>query len=131
MPQLRLLHIALCLSAAVITLVLGSTRSLGFEPLTPVPVMVRWVLLVMAGMTILTAATIRTSLEPASRDEPIEAWVERSRSKCVVLWALIEGAAVLCGVALMLGANPWAAGILAAGALGFLASQSPGTLAGH
>lgn len=131
MPQLRILHIALCLSAALITLALGSMRS--FSPVGEVALspMVAWVLLGMAAMTILSAATIRSTIEPARADEPTEAWVEHWRGKCVIVWALLEGAAVLCAVALLLGANPWGAGALAAGGLGFLASQSPGTLAGH
>ncbi|MEO6067835.1 MAG: hypothetical protein ABJB33_01270 [Gemmatimonadota bacterium] len=131
MPQLRILHIALCLSAALLTLALGSMRSFGPTVDLAISPMVIWVLLGLAAMAILGAASIRTTIEPARGDEPIEAWVERWRTKCVVVWATLEGAAALCGVALLLGANPWSAGALAAGGLGFLASQSPGTLAGH
>lgn len=131
MPQLRLIHIALCLSAAVLTVTLGSLRSFGPGATEPLPPILSWTLLGLAAMTILTAATIRTGLVAARTDEQVESWIATNRTKCVTLWAILEGGVALCAVALFLGADPWAAGALAAGGLGFLASQSPGTLAGH
>ena len=55
----------------------------------------------------------------------------RYRGKAIVLWALSEGGVVLAALAFFFGASPIIAGVLAAGGLGFLASQSPGALAGH
>ena len=131
MPQLRLLHILLCFSAAVITLLLGALRSFGPASTMALPPILTWTLLGFAGVTILSAATVRTSIPAATADQGDDLWVTTNRMKCVAVWATLEGGVALCAIALFLGANPWPAGALAAGGLGFLASQSPGTLAGH
>ena len=131
MPQLRILHIGLSLSAVLVTLTLGALRSFGpasTGALTPV---LAWTLLGLAAMTMLSAATVRTSIAAATADQGDEVWIDANRIKCLTVWALLEGGVALCAIALFLGANAWPAGVLAAGGLGFLASQSPGTLAGH
>lgn len=130
MPQLRLLHIMLCVSAAIITLILGVLRSFGPAGTVAMPPMVLWTLLGFAGVAILSGATLRTMI-PAMEGIDEAAWVAANRTRCLMVWATLEGGVGLCAVALFLGANPWVAGGLAAGGLGFLASQSPGTLAGH
>jgi len=131
MPQLRILHIGLSLSAVFVTLTLGALRSFGPGNTEALPPVLTWTLLGLAGMTILSAATVRTSIPAATADQGDEVWIIGNRMKCLMVWALLEGAVALCAIALFLGANPWPAGALAAGGLGFLASQSPGTLAGH
>ena len=131
MPQLRILHIGLSLSAVLVTLTLGALRSFGPASTEALPPVLTWTLLGLAGMTILSAATVRTSIPAATADQGDEVWVNSNRMKCLLVWALLEGGVALCAIALFLGANPWLAGALAAGGLGFLASQSPGTLAGH
>lgn len=131
MPQLRILHIGLSLSAVLVTLTLGALRSFGPVGTEALPPVLTWTLLGLAGMTILSAATVRTSIPAATADQGDEVWVNNNRMKCLMVWALLEGGVALCAIALFLGANPWPAGVLAAGGLGFLASQSPGTLAGH
>jgi hypothetical protein len=131
MSQLRLLHIALSLSAVVLTLVFGALRSSGPASSGSVPAFITYVLLGFAGMIILGAASVRTRISAARAGEVDEKWITENKARCLILWAMLEGGAAVCGVALFLGADPWIAGALAAGALGFLVSQSPGTLAGH
>ena len=130
LPQLRLLHILLCTSAAVITLLLGALRSFGPAGTIDLPVMVHWTLIAFAAVMILTGAVLRTMI-PVMEGIDEAGWVATNRTRCVGVWAVLEGGVGLCAIALFLGANPWIAGGLAAGGLGFLASQSPGTLAGH
>ena len=131
MSQLRLLHIALSLSAVVMTLVFSALRSIGLAGTGGVPTMITYVLLGFAAMIILTAATVRTRIPAANAGDADDNWASTNKATCIILWAMLEGGAALCGIALFLGANPWLAGGFAAGALGFLVSQSPGTLAGH
>jgi len=131
MSQLRLLHIALSLSAVVLTLVFGALRTLGPADAVHAPTFVTYVLLGFAAMVILSAASVRTRISAARAGEVNENWLNENKARCLILWAMLEGGAAICGVALFLGADPWLAGALAAGALGFLVSQSPGTLAGH
>ena len=130
MPQLRLLHIMLCFSAAVITLLLGALRSFGPAATVDLPAMVHWTLVGFAAVAILSGAVLRTMV-PAMEGTDEAGWVAANRTKCLGVWAVLEGGVGLCAIALFLGANPWIAGGLAAGGLGFLASQSPGTVAGH
>ena len=131
MQQLRILHIALSLSAVVMTLVFGALRSIGPASSGAVPAMVTYVLLGIAATIILTAASIRTKIPAVNAGDLDEKWANTNKATCIILWAMLEGGAAVCGIALFLGANPWLAGGFAAGALGFLVSQSPGTLAGH
>lgn len=130
MPRLRLLHIALTLSAIVITLTLGALRSIGPSASVSLPPLVCWTLLGFAGMAFLSGAAVRTMI-PVMEGSDEAPWITANMPRCVVVWAVLEGGVALCAVALFLGANPYAAGILAAGGLGYLASLSPGTLAGH
>ena len=130
MPRLRLLHLLLCVSAVAITLLLGALRSFGPAGTVEIPPIMYWSLIVFAGVAILSGATLRTMI-PAMEGADEEGWVAANQGRCLVTWASIEGGVALCAVALFLGANPWIAGGFAAGGLGFLASQSPGTLAGH
>ena len=130
MPRLRLLHLLLCVSAAAITLLLGALRSFGPAGTVEIPPIMYWSLIVFAGVAILSGATLRTMI-PAMEGIDEAGWVAANQSRCLITWASIEGGVALCAVALFLGANPWIAGGFAAGGLGFLASQSPGTLAGH
>jgi|GEM_PF-3716715 len=131
MPQLRLLHIALCLSAVIMTAIFGSLRSLISSPPAPLPEVMTFVILGFAAMMILSAAVIRTRIPAMEGGVNADEWVARNKAQCLILWAILEGSATLCGLSLFLGANPLAGGGLAAGALGFLVSQSPGTVAGH
>jgi len=127
---LRLLHVLLCLSAAVITLLLGALRSFAPAATVDLPPTMLWIFIGFAGVAILTGAMLRTGI-PVLEGVDEAGWVAANRTKCVGVWAVLEGGVGLCALALFLGANPWIAGGLAAGGLGFLASQSPGTLAGH
>ena len=131
MPQLRLLHIALSLSAVIMTAIFGSLRSVITNPPPPLPEAMTFVILGFAAMMILSAAVVRTRIPAMEGGVNADEWVARNKAQCLILWAILEGSSVLCGLALFLGANPWGAGGLAAGALGFLVSQSPGTVAGH
>jgi hypothetical protein len=130
MPQLRLLHILLCFSAAVVTLLLGALRSFGTVAPFDVPAMVGWIFIGVAAIAMLAGDALRTRV-PAMEGPDESGWVAANRTRCVTLWAILEGGVALCAIALFLGANPWIAGSFAAGGLGFLSSQSPGTLAGH
>lgn len=131
MSQLRLFHIVLSIGAVLVTLALGGLRSIGPAATGSVPVLLTYILLGFAGMMILGSATFRIQIPAARSGDSIDDWAEANKGKCIVLWAMLEGATFICGVALFLGASPWIAGALAAGALGFLMSQSPGTVAGH
>lgn len=131
MPQLRIIHIALCLGAAFVTAIFGALRTLMPAPMTEMPAMVAWTFVGLSAMIILAAAAFRTTIAPADQGMGEEAWLVTGRGKAVVLWALCEGGVMLAALAFFFGANPWVAGGLAAGGLGFMASQSPGTLAGH
>jgi hypothetical protein len=130
MPQLRIIHLGLCISAALIALLLGALRPFGPGAGVDLPTLVQWTLLGFAGMTILTGAYLRTTIAVMEGIDE-EAWVNANQAKCVMVWGVVDGGVCLCAIALFLGATPWVAGGLAAGGLGFLASQSPGTLAGH
>jgi hypothetical protein len=131
MSQLRLLHIALSLSAVVMTLIFGALRSLGPAATDAVPPTITNVLLGFAALIILSAATLRTRIAAANAGDSEEVWAGANKGSAIILWAMLEGSAAICGIALFLGGNPVLAGGFAAGALGFLVSQSPGTLAGH
>lgn len=131
MPQLRLIHIVITLSAAGVTLLLGMLGVTRLAGEFPSPAPFEWALFGLAALMILAAALLRANLPAADGAETREQWEATNRAKCVVLWALIEGGVFISAVALYLGANPITSGALAAGGLGFLASQSPGTLAGH
>jgi len=93
--------------------------------------MIPLVILGFAVMMILSAAVLRTRIPPMESGSNADEWAARNKTQCLILWMVLEGSAILCAVALFLGADPWLAGGLAAGALGFLASQSPGAVAGH
>lgn len=112
------------------TLVFGGLRSVGPEA-GAAPAVITYVLLGFAAMVILSAAALRTRIPAATGDLADESWVSANKAQCIILWAMLEGGAAVCGISLFLGASPWVAGALAAGALGFLVSQSPGTLVGH
>lgn len=131
MPQLRIIHIALCLGAAILTALLGALRTLVPNAATDLPALVAWTFLGLSAMIILAAAAFRTTIPAAEAGAGEEAWLVAGRGKAVVLWALCESAVMLSALAFYFGADPWVAGGLAAGGLGFMASQSPGTLAGH
>ena len=130
MPRLRLLHISLTLSAIVITLTLGALRSFGPVATVALPPLVAWTLLGFAGISFLSGASVRTMI-PGMEGVDEAPWIAANTGRAVAVWAVLEGGVCLCAVALFLGANVYAAGILAAGGLGYLASLSPGTLAGH
>ena len=131
MPQLRILHLALCLSTAIVTLVFGALRSLMPDTDPGLPAIAAWILLGCSAAIIVFAMTFRSSIPQIDSAAGEEAWLMTAKGKAVVLWALLEGGVVLSALAFFFGAQPWVAGALAAGGLGFLASQSPGTLAGH
>jgi hypothetical protein len=131
MPQLRLLHIALCLSAAIMTVMFGALHSLMPDTDLGLPPIVAWILLGCSAAIIVFAMTVRSAIDPMDSAAGEEAWLSASKGKAIVLWALCEGGVVLAALAFFFGAQPWVAGGLAAGGLGFMASQSPGTLAGH
>jgi hypothetical protein len=131
MPQLRLLHIALCLSTAIIAVMFGALHSLMPDTDPGLPAIVAWILLGCSAAIIVFAMTLRSAISPMDSAAGEGAWLTTAKGKAVVLWALCEGGVVLAALAFFFGANPWVAGGLAAGGLGFLASQSPGTLAGH
>jgi hypothetical protein len=131
MPQLRLLHIALCLSAAIVAVMFGALHSLMPDTDPGLPPIVAWILLGCSAAIVVLAMSLKSSIAPMDSAAGEEAWLTASKGKAVVLWALCEGGVVLAALAFFLGAQPWVAGGLTAGGLGFLASQSPGTLAGH
>jgi len=131
MPQLRLLHIALSLSAVIMTAIFGSLRSVLTSAPPALPQLLTLVILGFAGMLILSAAVLRTRIPAMEGGVNADEWVANNKAQCLILWAMLEGSAVLCGLALFLGARTILAAGLAAGALGFLVSQSPGTVAGH
>ncbi|HVX89143.1 MAG TPA: hypothetical protein VG940_09465 [Gemmatimonadales bacterium] len=131
MPQLRIIHIALCLSSAIITALFGALRTLMPEVVTGLPDFIPLVFLGLSAMVILSAAAFRTTIPPVDAAAGEEAWLTAGRGKAVALWALCEGGVMLAALAFFFGANPWLAGGFAAGGLGYMASQSPGTLAGH
>ncbi len=131
MPKLRLIHIALCLGAAIITAMFGALRTLMPDIVVDFPVLVAWTFLGFSATLTLSAAAFRTTIPPADVGTGEEAWLLTGRGKAVALWALCEAGVVLSALAFFFGASPWVAGGLAAGGLGFMASQSPGTLAGH
>ena len=131
MPQLRIIHIALCIGAASITAVLAALRSFGPAASAPLPEMVGWVLLGLSATTIVGAAVLRSTIQAMEGGVTEESWLAANRGRMVALWAACEGGVVAASMALFLGASPLVAGALAAGGLGFMASQSPGTLAGH
>ena len=131
MRQLRLLHLPLVLGPVLFTAILVFLRSTGPTSATGVPPMIPLVILGFAVMMILSAAVLRTRIPPMESGSNADEWAARNKTQCLILWMVLEGSAILCAVALFLGADPWLAGGLAAGALGFLASQSPGAVAGH
>jgi hypothetical protein len=131
MPQLRLLHIAITLSATAVAIALGVLGVLHRPTEFPFPAVFEWVLFGLSATMVLVGAIMRTSFPPVEEVQGIDEWAVTNRGRCVVLWAIIEASVFLAAIALFLGANPLTAGALAAGGLGFLASQSPGTLAGH
>lgn len=131
MPQLRLIHIALCLGAAIVALVLGALHSLVPDTAVDLPALLPWVFLGFSGVMLLAAAAFRTTIPPADTAMGEEAWLTENKGKGIVLWALCESSVVLAALAFFFGASTMIAGVLAAGGLGFMASQSPGTLAGH
>jgi hypothetical protein len=131
MPQLRLLHIALCLSAAIIAVMFGALRSLMPDTDPGLPAIAGWILLGCSAAIIVSAMALRSTVPPIDSAAGEEAWLPTAKGKAILLWALCEGGVVLSALAFFFGAQPWVAGALAAGGLGFLASQSPGTLAGH
>ena len=131
MPQLRIIHIALCLGAAMIAVVLGALHSLLPDTAVELPTLLPWVFLGLSGVMLLSAAAFRTTIPPADTAMGEEAWLTANRGKGMILWALCESSVVLAALAFFFGASTLFAGILAAGSLGFMASQSPGTLAGH
>lgn len=131
MPQLRLIHIALCLSAAIVTVMFGALRTLMPDTVAEIPSFIAWIFLGLSAMIILSAAAFRTTIPAADSVAGEEAWLVAGRGKAIALWALSESGVVLSALAFYFGASPWLAGGFAAGGLGFMASQSPGTLAGH
>lgn len=131
MAQLRIIHIALCLGAAMVALVLGALHSLVPDTAVALPGILPWVFLGFSGVMLLSAAAFRTTIPAADTAMGEEEWLTQNRGKGVILWALCETSIVLAALAFFFGANTLTAGILAAGGLGFMASQSPGTLAGH
>lgn len=131
MSQLRLIHIALCLGSAIIATVFGAMHFLTPDLSIQIPSVVPWTFLGLSALTVLGAAAFRGTIDPADTAGSVEEWQARNRGKAVALWALCEGGVVLAALAFFFGASPMFAGVLAAGGLGFLASQSPGTLAGH
>lgn len=131
MPQLRIIHIALCLGAAMIAVVLGALHSLMPDTVVELPTLLPWVFLGLSAVMLLSAAAFRTTIPAADTAMGEEAWLTANRGKGIVLWALCESSVVLAALAFFFGASTLIAGVLAAGSLGFMASQSPGTLAGH
>src|SRR6476659_575774 len=100
MPQLRILHIGLSLTAVLVTLALGALRSFGPAATEALPPILTWTLLGLAGMTMLSAATVRTSIPAATADQGDEPWISANRGKCVAVWAMLEGGVGLCAIAL-------------------------------
>ena len=131
MPQLRIIHIALCLGAAMVAVVLGALHWLVPDTAVDLPTLLPWVFLGFSGVMLLSGAAFRTGIPAADTTLAEEEWLAQNRGKAIVLWALCESSVVLAALAFFFGASPMIAGVLAAGALGFMASQSPGTLAGH
>lgn len=131
MRQLRMLHFPLILGPVMALAILAFLRSTQPVAEGSVPSVVPFILLGFSGMLILTGAVMRTRIPPLEAGADPDRWAEQQKTACVALWATLEASVLLCAVAIFLGADPWIAGALAAGGLGFLASQSPGAVAGH
>lgn len=131
MRQLRLLHIAICIGATIALIVFTVILTVTSAARASVPPVIPWTLLGVSVAAIVAGALIRGSIPPMEAAANEDEWAKANQGRSVAVWAACEGGVALAAVAIFFGANPFVAGSIAAGGLGFLASQSPGTLAGH
>lgn len=124
--QARIIHLAMIGGAVAAWAMFAVLRVSGLD--LPGARPVAWVLTLTALAVLAGAAAAASVLgrrlerSPAEDDET---WRRRALASLVVTWALAEGAAVVAGVAWLLGGGSWTVAVAGAGLL-VLAVNAPG-----
>lgn len=122
----RIVHFALQLSAVAVTVVLGAVRASrppGAGPAALLPVLIG-----VAVVTIALALALKSRLPGRAAGATVDEWWAANLRSAILIWALLEAAAVMGAVFYLIGVGTWGL-VVAAAALALLVANGPARLA--
>jgi hypothetical protein len=123
----RIIHFALQLGAVAVTVVLAAVRAT--RPPVQGPPALLPVLLAAAVATIALAFALKSRLPHRPAATSADDWWAANLRSAILIWALLESAAMIGAVFYLIGVGTWGLGVAAA-ALALLVANGPKRLAG-
>ena len=122
----RIIHFALQLGAVAVTVVLAAVRATR-PPVNGPPALLP-VLLAAAVATIALAFALKSRLPRRPAGTSADDWWAANLRSAILIWALLESAAMIGAVFYLIGVGTWGLGVAAA-ALALLVANGPRRLA--
>jgi hypothetical protein len=122
----RVVHFALLLGAVFVTVVLAAVRAT--NPPARGPAALLPVLVGVAVATTGLALALKARLPPRTGGATADEWWAANLRSTILIWALLESAAVMGAVFYLIGVGTWGL-IVAAAALALLVANGPSRLA--
>ena len=122
----RIVHFALLLGAVLVTVVLAAVRAM--NPPARGPAALLPVLVGVAVATTALALALKSRLPPRTGGATADEWWAANLRSAILIWALLEAAAVMGAVFYLIGVGTWGL-IVAAAALALLLANGPSRLA--
>jgi hypothetical protein len=122
----RVVHFALLLGAVLVTVVLAAVRAT--NPPARGPAALLPVLVGVAVATTGLALALKARLPPRTGGATADEWWAANLRSTILIWALLESAAVMGAVFYLIGVGTWGL-IVAAAALALLVANGPSRLA--
>ena len=128
--QARVVHAAIMVSALTAALLLAGLRTIGAVPIDAPPAVPTGILRVgafglLAGATVILRL-LRASLAPLQADR--DAWWAANLGRALAIWALADGAAIVGGVAFLLGGDGLVLALAIGWAVAMFVQYTPGRL---
>ena len=124
----RIIHFALQLGAVAVTVVLAAVRAT--RPPVKGPPALLPVLLAAAVATVALAFALKSRLPRRATGTSADDWWAANLRSAILIWALLESAAMIGAVFYLIGVGTWGLGVAAA-ALALLVANGPKRLAGR
>ena len=122
----RIIHFALQLGAVAVTVVLAAVRAT--RPPVKGPPALLPVLLAAAVATVALAFALKSRLPRRATGTSADDWWAANLRSAILIWALLESAAMIGAVFYLIGVGTWGLGVAAA-ALALLVAHGPKRLA--
>jgi hypothetical protein len=122
----RIIHFALELGAVAVTVVLAAVRAT--RPPVQGPPALLPVLLAAAVATIALAFALKSRLSGRTAGTSTDDWWAANLRSAILIWALLESAAMIGAVFYLIGVGTWGL-VVAAAALALLVANGPNRLA--